>query len=107
MNRVNERQNHVTRKSKLTDAKKVILDVAQMKSVLMEQKDFLASVVQEAVQAILEVEMGECLQAGKHERSDQRLGYRSGDYRRRWITRVGAMVYVMTPQPLMVACVVS
>jgi transposase-like protein len=49
-------------------------------------------VVQAAVQSILEVEMEECLQAGKHERSDQRLGYRSGYYRRRLITRVGTLV---------------
>ena len=69
-----------------------MVDEAQMKSVLMEQKDFLVPVVQEAVQAILEVEMEECLQAGKHERSDRRLGYRSGYYRRRLITRVGTMV---------------
>jgi putative transposase len=71
---------------------KIMVDEAQMKSVLMEQKDFLVPVVQEAVQAILEVEMEECLQAGKHERSDRRLGYRSGYYRRRLITRVGTMV---------------
>jgi len=82
----------MTRKSKSTDGKKVILDVAQMKSVLMEQKDFLVPVVQEAVQAILEVEREECLQAGKHERSEERLGYRSGYYRRRLITRVGTIV---------------
>jgi putative transposase len=82
----------MTRKSKSTDAKKITLDVAEMKSVLMAQPDFLQPVVQEAVQAILEVEMAECLQAGKHERSDQRLGYRSGYYRRRLITRVGTMV---------------
>lgn len=69
-----------------------MVDEAQMKSVLMEQKDFLVPVVQEAVQAILEVEMEECLQAGKHERSPDRLGYRSGYYRRRLITRVGTMV---------------
>jgi len=61
----------MTQKSKSTDAKKVTLDVAQMKSVLIEQKDFLAPVVQEAVQAILELEMEECLQAGKHERNEQ------------------------------------
>jgi putative transposase len=73
-------------------AKNVTLDVAQMKSLLTEQKDFLAPVVQEAVQAILELEMEECLQAGKHERSEQRLGYRSGYYRRRLITRVGTIV---------------
>jgi transposase-like protein len=63
-----------------------------MKSVLIEQKDFLAPVVQEAVQAILELEMEECLQAGKHQRSPGRLGYRSGYYQRRLITRVGTMV---------------
>ena len=70
----------------------VTVNAAEMKSVLMEQSDFLVPVVQEAVQAILEVEMAECLQAGKHERSDQRLGYRSGYYRRRLITRVGTLV---------------
>ena len=82
----------MTQKVKRTDGMKVTLDVAELKSVLTEQKDFLAPVVQEAVQAILEVEMEECLQAGKHERSDQRLGYRSGYYRRRLITRVGTLV---------------
>lgn len=82
----------MTSKAKKNDAGKVSLDVAQVKSVLMEQPDFLEPVVQAAVQSILEVEMEECLQAGKHERSDQRLGYRSGYYRRRLITRVGTLV---------------
>jgi putative transposase len=82
----------MTPKDKANNAKKVMIDEAQMKSVLMEQKDFLVPVVQEAVQTILEVEMEECLQAGKHERSVERLGYRSGYYRRRLITRVGTLV---------------
>lgn len=82
----------MTQKRTKNDAQRVTVEAAQMKSVLMEQKDFLLPVVQEAVQAILEVEMEECLQAGKHERSDQRLGYRSGYYRRRLITRVGTLV---------------
>jgi putative transposase len=82
----------MTPKAKDNDGKMVTLDAAKVKSVLMEQKDFLVPVVQEAVQAILEVEMEECLQASKHERSDQRLGYRSGYYRRRLITRVGTLV---------------
>jgi transposase-like protein len=82
----------MTPKSKATDGRKVTLDVAELKSALVEQREFLQPVVQEAVQAILEVEMEECLQAGKHERTDQRLGYRSGYYRRRLITRVGTMV---------------
>jgi putative transposase len=82
----------MTQKGKKNGGKKVSVDVAQVKSVLMEQPDFLQPAVQEAVQAILEVEMEECLQAGKHERSEQRVGYRSGYYRRRLITRVGTMV---------------
>ena len=56
----------MTQKGKKNDGTKVTLDVAEMKSVLMEQPDFLQPVVQEAVQAMLEVEMAECLQAGKH-----------------------------------------
>lgn len=76
----------------MTPKKKVTVDAEEMKAVLMGQKDFLVPVVQEAVQTILEVEMEECLQAGKHERSGQRLGYRSGYYRRRLITRVGTLV---------------
>lgn len=87
----------MTSKAKKNGGTKVNLDVAQVKSVLMEQPDFLQPVVQAAVQSILEVEMEECLQAGKHERSDQRLGYRSGYYRRRLITRVGTL-WLRVPQ---------
>jgi putative transposase len=87
----------MTQKSKTNDGTKVTLDVAQVKSVLMAQPDFLQPVVQEAVQAMLEVEMEECLQAGKHERSAERLGYRSGYYRRRLITRVGT-IWLRGPQ---------
>jgi len=82
----------MTQKSKKNNEQNITLNAAEMKTVLMEQKDFLQPVVQEAVQAILEVEMEECLQAGKHERSAERLGYRSGYYRRRLITWVGTMV---------------
>jgi putative transposase len=82
----------MTPKSRKHSQQNVTLDMAQMKSVLTQQKDFLVPVVQEAVQTILEMEMEECLQAGRHERTDQRLGYRSGYYRRRLITRVGTIV---------------
>lgn len=81
----------MTQKRTKNSDQNVTVDVTQMKSVLAEQPDFLVPVVQEAVQAMLEVEMAECLQAGKHERSDQRLGYRSGYYRRRLLTRVGTI----------------
>ncbi|HZQ47439.1 MAG TPA: transposase [Verrucomicrobiae bacterium] len=93
----------MTRKKKAIDPKKLTIDVRQMKSVLMEQKDFLTPVVQEAGQAILEVEMSECLQAGRHERSDQRLGYRSGYYRRRLLTRVGTLVLREQLKPMKAA----
>ena len=63
-----------------------------MKSVLMEQTNFLQPVVQEALQSTLEVEVAECLQVCEHERGNQRLGYRSGHYRRRLIVRVGTFV---------------
>jgi len=82
----------MTSKAKKNDETKITLNAAQVKTVLMEQPDFLQPVVQAAVQSILEVEMEECLQAGKHERSEGRLGYRSGYYRRRLITRVGTLV---------------
>lgn len=81
----------MTSKAKKNDERKLTLNAAEVKTVLMEQPDFLQPVVEAAVQSILEVEMEECLQAGKHERSDLRQGYRSGYYRRRLITRVGTL----------------
>lgn len=82
----------MTPKVKKHDSGKVVIDEAELKSVLTVQPDFLVPLVQEAVQTILEVEMTECLQARKHERSEQRVGYRSGYYRRRLLTRVGTLV---------------
>jgi hypothetical protein len=85
----------MTPKNQTKDGKsadKVAVEAQEIKAVLMEQPDFLQPVVQEAVQAILEMEMEECLQAGKHERTGERQGYRSGYYRRRLITRVGTLV---------------
>jgi putative transposase len=47
--------------------------------------------VREYVQEVLEAEMDEALGAGKWERSEGRLGYRSGYYGRTLITRVGKL----------------
>jgi len=80
----------MTRKSE-KNVKTVALEVDEVKHALMEQKDFLVPMVQQAVQAVLEMEMEECLQAGRYERSEERLGYRSGYYRRRLVTRVGTI----------------
>jgi putative transposase len=49
----------------------------------------MKGLIQEVVQQVLEAEMDETLQAGKSERSGERLGYRSGHYGRSLVTRVG------------------
>jgi len=59
------------------------------KAALAADQDFLIEMIQAAVQEVLETEMGETLQARKSERTSERLGYRSGSYRRSLITRVG------------------
>jgi putative transposase len=56
---------------------------------MAEDRDLLKSLIQEALQEVLEAEMDETLQAGKGERTPNRLGYRSGHYSRTLITRVG------------------
>ena len=65
------------------------VDVAQLKALLTEDRDFLRPAVQELLQEVLEVEMCETVQAGKHERTGARQGYRSGYYTRGLVTRVG------------------
>ena len=61
----------------------------QVKQIMAEDRDLLKSLIQEALQEVLEAEMDETLQAGKGERTPNRLGYRSGHYSRTLITRVG------------------
>jgi transposase-like protein len=56
---------------------------------LASDKEFLKPLIQAAVQETLEAEMTETLGAEKGERSEGRLGYRSGYYPRSLITRVG------------------
>src|SRR5512141_2380837 len=80
----------MTRKAEKNE-KTVALEVDEVKQALMEQKDFLVPMVQQAMQSVLELEMEECLQAGRYERSEERTGYRSGYYRRRLVTRVGTI----------------
>src|SRR6516164_11837004 len=59
---------------------------------LMEQdQDLLRELMKEALQQMLEAEMKEALQAGKGERKESRLGYRSGYYVRSLVTRVGKL----------------
>ena len=71
--------------------KKHTIDVAELKQIAQDQPDLLRPLIQAVVQEVLETEMDEALQAGKHERTAERLGYRSGYYRRNLITRVGKL----------------
>jgi putative transposase len=61
------------------------------KALLLSDEDGFRAVLQEALQAVLEAEMTEALQAEKSERTEGRLGYRSGYYERKLVTRVGVL----------------
>jgi transposase-like protein len=73
--------------TKSEDRSKVIA----IKALLERDEDFVRSAVQSFVQAALEAEMTEALGAEKGERTEGRLGYRSGYYQRALITRVGTL----------------
>jgi putative transposase len=61
------------------------------KAMMAGQEDFLRPLIQSVVQQVLEGEMDEALGAGKSERTEGRLGYRSGYYGRTLVTRVGKL----------------
>ena len=63
----------------------------ELKAMMAEDEDLLRPIVQMAVQEFLEAEMDEAVGAAKGERSAERLGYRSGYYPRKLITRVGTL----------------
>ena len=65
--------------------------IVAIKELLERDEDFVRTAVQGFVQAALETEMTEALAAEKGERTDGRLGYRSGYYHRSLITRVGTL----------------
>jgi putative transposase len=71
--------------------RKHTIDVTELKQIAQDQPDLLRPLIQAVLQEVLETEMDEALQAGKHECSAERLGYRSGDYRRGLVTRVGKL----------------
>lgn len=58
---------------------------------LLSEEDALKKLMQTLLQEVLEAEMDEALRAGKGERTDSRLGYRSGHYGRTLVTRVGKL----------------
>ena len=65
--------------------------VSELKAIIGQDDDLIRGIVQMTVQEFLEAEMNEALGATKGERSEGRLGYRSGHYPRKLITRVGTL----------------
>jgi putative transposase len=62
-----------------------------LKALLLSDEDGFRAVLQGVLQEILEAEMTEALGAQKSERTSERLGYRSGHYERRLVTRIGVL----------------
>ena len=65
--------------------------VIDLKGLRARDEDFVRAAVEALVQAALEAEMTEAIGAGKGERTETRLSYRSGYYGRSLITRVGTL----------------
>lgn len=61
------------------------------KAVFAGDDDGFRALLREVVQGVLEAEMTEALGAEKSERTGSRLGYRSGYYPRKLITRIGVL----------------
>jgi len=66
-------------------------EVVELKGLLARDEDFVRAAVEALVQAALQAEMTEAIGAGKGERSETRVSYRSGYYSRSLITRVGTL----------------
>jgi hypothetical protein len=62
-----------------------------VKALVAEDRDFLKSLMQEAVQTILAVELTGFLGAEPSERTESRKGYRAGFYPRSLVTRIGKL----------------
>jgi putative transposase len=65
--------------------------IAAVKELFAQNPDGLKELVRAVMQEMLEAEMTDALGAAKGERSDGRLGYRSGYYGRTLITRIGKL----------------
>lgn len=82
---------HPLEREQAMTKRQVKIEASDIKAALSEDGDFLRNAVKTAVQAALEAEMTEALAAERSERSEGRLGYRSGYYPRSLITRVGTI----------------
>ena len=74
-----------------------MIDQNHLKRLLEEEGDLLKPLIQDLMNEILSAEMDDCLQASRHERTEKRLGYRSGYYPRKLLTRFG-QIELAVPQ---------
>jgi putative transposase len=74
-----------------TTHKKITPRLREIKELMSGEEDFLRPLVGLVVQEVLEAEMSEALGAQKGERTEGRMGYRSGYYVRSLVTRVGKL----------------
>jgi len=74
----------------MTESKDTV-SIDEVKGLLSNDREFLTELVRSVVQQTLEQEMDAALQASKGERTEARLGYRSGYYERTLVTRVGKL----------------
>jgi putative transposase len=68
-----------------------MLSGSELKALLLSDEDGFRKVLQTVVQEVLEAEMTEAIGAEKGERTAERVGYRSGYYERKLVTRVGVL----------------
>ena len=69
--------------------RKLKAGVAGLEALVAQDRDLLKALVKEALDQLLQAEMAEFLGAAPGERTEGRIGYRSGYYSRGLITRVG------------------
>jgi putative transposase len=71
--------------------KEVTPRLREIKKLMAAEADFIGPMIGKVVQEVLEAEMREALGAEKGERTESRVGYRSGYYVRSLVTRVGKL----------------
>ena len=71
--------------------------VQEVKALMRTRSDYLAPMMRQMLQQVLEVEMEQAVGARKGEHTTSRVGYRSGHYSRTLVTRVGK-IELQVPQ---------
>jgi transposase-like protein len=83
---ITEKEDH-----QMADALRMALEDLVRKAELGKDVDFLKEGVRVLAQALMELELSQQLGAERHERTDERRGYRNGHRDREWDTRVGTL----------------